>query len=1231
MTASGITHVQTPIVGLVDLALRDPSLADVARRAADRPADLPLVGPASARVFAATALAQAGPLLVVTATGREADDLTAELRGVLGEAVAMFPSWETLPHERLSPGVDTVGARMMLLRRLAHPDDERLGPPLRVVVTTTRSLLQPMAPDVADIEPVTLTVGAEAQLDTGAARVATFEAVIARLVELAYDRVDMVGKRGEFAVRGGILDVFPPTAEHPVRVEFWGDEVSEIRMFSVADQRSIPDIAVDSVVAVPCREVLLTEDVRDRAAKLAAEHPVQENSVPGSVPDMLAKLAEGIPVDGMEALLPLLRTGELSTLSDHLPAGTPLLICDPEKVRTRAADLIKTGREFLEASWSTAAVGGGVPIDIEALGASGFVELDDARSGAREGGHPWWTLSQLSDESALELNIRPAPSARTAQPNPDFQAEIFAMLRAHVATGGYAAVVTPGTGTAHRVVEQLAESDTPATMLEPGSAPKEGVVGVLKGPLHDGVVIAGANLVVITETDLTGNRATATEGKRLAAKRRNVVDPLALTAGDLVVHDQHGIGRFMEMTERVVGGARREYLVLEYGSSKRGGGSDRLYVPMDSLDQLSRYVGGESPTLSRLGGSDWANTKTKARRAVREIAAELVSLYAKRQASAGHAFAPDTPWQAEMEDAFGFTETVDQMTAITEVKGDMEKPVPMDRVICGDVGYGKTEIAVRAAFKAVQDGKQVAVLVPTTLLADQHLQTFAERMAGFPVTVKGLSRFTGPAESRAVLDGMKDGSVDIVIGTHRLLQTAVTWKDLGLVVVDEEQRFGVEHKEHIKSMRTHVDVLTMSATPIPRTLEMSLAGIREMSTILTPPEERYPVLTYVGPHDDKQIAAALRREMLRDGQAFYIHNRVRSIDQAAARVRALVPEARVAVAHGQMPEDLLESTVEGFWNREFDVLVCTTIVETGLDISNANTLIVDRADTFGLSQLHQLRGRVGRSRERGYAYFLYPPEAPLTEAAYDRLATIAQNNELGAGMAVAMKDLEIRGAGNVLGVEQSGHVAGVGFDLYVRLVGEAVEAYRAAADGKTIPAVEEPKDVRIDLPVDAHLPPDYIASDRLRLEAYRRLAAAADDVAVDAVIEELVDRYGPLPSAAQRLIAVARLRLLFRQYGITEVSAISESTLRLSPLQLVDSQQLRLKRLYPGAHYRATTSTVQVPIPRAGSGVGAPRIRDLELVATVAGLVLALDGKPQEGVDITKFGGAEMSDKRQGT
>ncbi|WP_255788503.1 TRCF domain-containing protein, partial [Mycobacteroides abscessus] len=443
------------------------------------------------------------------------------------------------------------------------------------------------------------------------------------------------------------------------------------------------------------------------------------------------------------------------------------------------------------------------------------------------------------------------------------------------------------------------------------------------------------------------------------------------------------------------------------------------------------------------------------------------------------------------------------------------------------------------------------------------------------------------------------------------------WKDLGLVIVDEEQRFGVEHKEHIKALRTHVDVLTMSATPIPRTLEMSLAGIREMSTILTPPEERYPVLTYVGPHDDKQVAAALRRELLRDGQAFYVHNRVSTIDKAAARIRDLVPEARVVVAHGQMPEEMLERTVQGFWNREYDILVCTTIIETGLDISNANTLIVERADIFGLSQLHQLRGRVGRSRERGYAYFLYSPEVPLTETAYDRLSTIAQNNDLGAGMAVAMKDLEIRGAGNVLGVEQSGHVAGVGFDLYVRLVGEAVEAYRAAADGKTVLTAEEPKEVRIDLPVDAHLPTDYIGSDRLRLEAYRRLAAAADAAQINAAVEELTDRYGPLPLPVQRLVAVASLRLLCREMGITDLSVVG-TNIRIQPLPLLDSAQLRLKRLHPAAQYRATTSVVQVPIPRAGDGgVGSDRIRDLELVHMIAELLIALSGRPAGSVDIT--------------
>ncbi|QIS22732.1 transcription-repair coupling factor [Nocardia terpenica] len=1189
-----------PLAGLAATAGADAALTQVASLIGRTPVQL--VAPSAVRPFVAATIAATRPLVVVTATGREADDLTVELAEILGDGVALFPSWETLPHERLSPSADTVGRRLQVLRRLTHPDDPVYPEPLRVVVTTVRSLMQPMSGGLGDIEPVVLRVGAEFD----------FDELITRLVEFAYERVDMVGKRGEFAVRGGILDVFPPTADHPVRVEFWGDEITELRPFSVADQRSLAEVEVDAVVAQPCRELLLTEELRLRAAEVAAENPADAALV-----EMLEKLAQGIPVEGMEALLPALRPGELQLLTEVLPAGTHVLLCDPEKIRTRAADLVRTGQEFLEASWTAASFGGAAPLGAHGLdlAASAYRGLDVVHASADACGLPWWTLSPLAadDPAELVLPVLAAPAARGSE---ELIATVFASLRAHVTTGGRAAIVVAGHGTAQRILERLADAEVPAAALDPGAEPVRGLVGVLCGSLHDGIVFDDAKLVVIAESDLTGNRVTAPgEGKKLPARRRNQVDPLALSAGDMVVHDQHGIGRFVEMIERTVGGARREYLVIEYAPSKRGQPGDRLYVPMDSLDQLSRYVGGEMPSLSRLGGSDWANTKRKARKAVREIATELVQLYAARQAAPGHAFAPDSPWQQEMEDAFAFTETHDQLTAIAEVKADMEKAVPMDRVICGDVGYGKTEIAVRAAFKAVQDGKQVAVLVPTTLLAQQHLQTFTERVAGFPVTVKGLSRFTDAAESRAVLDGMAAGEVDIVVGTHRLLQTGVRWKDLGLVVIDEEQRFGVEHKEHIKALRTHVDVLTMSATPIPRTLEMSLAGIREMSTILTPPEERHPILTYVGGYNDKQVAAAIRRELLRDGQVFYVHNRVSSIDKAAKRIRDLVPEARVAVAHGQMNEDTLEKTVQGFWERDFDVLMCTTIIETGLDISNANTLIVERADALGLSQLHQLRGRVGRSRERGYAYFLYPAEKPLTETAYDRLATISQNSDLGAGMAVAMKDLEIRGAGNVLGAEQSGHVAGVGFDLYVRLVGEAVEAYRAAADGRPITTEDEVKEVRIDLPVDAHIPPDYIASDRLRLEGYRKLAAAQDDSALAAVVEELVDRYGPLPVEIGRLVSVAKLRLLCREYGIAEVG-VTGTTLKLSPLQLPDSKQLRLKRIYPSATYRPTTGIVQLPLPRVEDSVGAGRIRDVRLLQYVADLLLALDGKPQGTVDL---------------
>jgi transcription-repair coupling factor (superfamily II helicase) len=1193
----------TPLAGLAKIALGDAVIAQVTEALGRHHLDI--VAPAPARPFVAAALAERTHLLLVTATGREADDLTAELQEMIGDAVAQFPSWETLPHERLSPSADTVGRRVEVLRRLARPDDRSYGAPLQVIVTTVRSLVQPMAPGLGEIEPVTLRVGVEHD----------FDGLIQRLVEMAYTRVDMVGKRGEFAVRGGILDLFSPTADHPVRVEFWGDEVTELRAFSVADQRSLPELDIDAVIAPPCRELLLTEDVRDRAAQLAVD-----NQADAALVEMLDKMSAGIPVEGMEALLPVLRPGQLQLLTDVLPESAHVLLCDPEKIRTRATDLVRTGQEFLEASWTAASIGGAAPLDTSVLkgdgidlGASAYRSLSQVRESAETTGLPWWTLSPLASGNGeeLELAVTPAPQVRGSD---DLLSELFVSLRAHVTTGGRAAIVVAGAGTAHRVLERLREAEVPAAELAPGTEPPRGQVGVLRGSLHDGLVFPGddstAGLVIVTEADLTGNRVAAVgDGKRLPAKRRNQVDPLALTAGDMVVHDQHGIGRFVEMVERTIGGARREYLVIEYAASKRGHPGDRLFVPMESLDQLSRYVGGELPALSKLGGSDWANTKRKARKAVREIAGELVQLYAARQAAPGHAFGPDTPWQKEMEDAFAFTETHDQLTVISEVKADMEKAVPMDRVVIGDVGYGKTEIAVRAAFKAVQDGKQVAVLVPTTLLAQQHLQTFTERMAAFPVTVGGLSRFTDAGDSKEIIAGMADGEIDVVVGTHRLLQTGIRWKDLGLVIVDEEQRFGVEHKEHIKALRTHVDVLTMSATPIPRTLEMSMAGIREMSTILTPPEERHPILTYVGAYADKQVAAAIRRELLRDGQVFYVHNRVSSIDKSAQRIRELVPEARVVVAHGQMNEDTLERTVQGFWERDYDVLVCTTIIETGLDISNANTLIVERADSLGLSQLHQLRGRVGRSRERGYAYFLYPPEKPLTETAYDRLATISQNSDLGAGMAVAMKDLEIRGAGNVLGAEQSGHVAGVGFDLYVRLVGEAVEAFRAAADGRPITTEDAPKEVRIDLPVDAHIPPDYVTSDRLRLEGYRKLAAATELDGITAVVDELVDRYGPLPEEVRRLVSVAKLRLLAREYGLEEIAVVG-TQLKIAPMALPDSKQLRLKRIYPSAQYRATTGMVQLPLPRAGSGgIGAERVRDVELLQYIADFVVALDGK----------------------
>jgi transcription-repair coupling factor (superfamily II helicase) len=735
------------------------------------------------------------------------------------------------------------------------------------------------------------------------------------------------------------------------------------------------------------------------------------------------------------------------------------------------------------------------------------------------------------------------------------------------------------------MVEVLSAADVPARLAPSlDERPEPAVVHVTTASTEHGFIAEDLQVALLTETDIAGSRSGTKDMRRLPSRRRNVVDPLQLKPGDFVVHEQHGVGRYVEMMQRTVGGATREYLVIEYAPSKRGQPGDRLFVPSDALDQVTRYVGGEAPQLNRMGGADWAKTKGRARKAVRQIAGELIRLYSARMASTGYAFGPDTPWQRELEDAFPYVETPDQLSCIEEVKADMEKPIPMDRLICGDVGYGKTEIAVRAAFKAVQDGKQVAVLVPTTLLVQQHMETFSERYQNFPVTVRALSRFQSDAEVRTTLEGLAAGAVDIVIGTHRLLSGEVRFKDLGLIVVDEEQRFGVEHKEKLKQLRTNVDVLAMSATPIPRTLEMAVTGIREMSTLATPPEERHPVLTFVGPYEEKQIAAAIRRELLREGQVFFVHNKVDSIERAAARLRELVPEARIATAHGKMGEHRLEEVIVDFWEKRFDVLVCTTIVETGLDISNANTLVLERADVLGLSQLHQLRGRVGRGRERAYAYFLYPPERPMTETAHDRLQTIAQHTDLGSGMHVAMKDLEIRGAGNLLGGEQSGHIAGVGFDLYVRLVGEAVAEFRG--DGSAAETVE----MKVELPVDAHLPHSYVPGERLRLEAYRKIASVTSDDELDLVRAELLDRYGALPEPVENLLEVARFRVHARRAGLTEVT-LQGNHVRFGPVELPDSGQMRLTRLYPGSLVKPAVRTILVPKPMTAR-VGGQPLRD---------------------------------------
>ena len=1154
------------------------SLSETSRSAIDSGAET-IVTTSSSIPFLIAHQAAQHPILVVTHSSKRATELAAEL-GEIIEGIWEFPAWETLPHERLSPNSDTVAKRISTLMNIAQA---------RIVVTTARALVQPINAAIDALTPLNLEIGQELE----------FTSLIRELSDRAYNRVDLVERRGDFAVRGGIVDIFPPLSAHPVRIEFFGDEIEELKYFEIGDQRTFAPV-VGPLPIIPCREILITEEIKTRASELKSIYP--------QLREIFAKIEAGIYVEGIESLASVLQPG-MKSLIDYLPEGCEIINVESERIRSRVSDLIATNQEFLEAAWSNAALSSSsdsrtsVPLQTELQNGS-FIELEDIRQEAISKQLVWRNFDLFGYDDDIEIKQFSEVEGFKGKIE-KFIASIMEWQKA-----GFLIVISlEGHGLAERYRDILAEADIPAVITESlHFQPVRTSVYLITTRLQQGVVDADNKLVIVTESELTGARDTRVTSTRMPSRRKRTIDPLELKSGDYVVHEQHGVGRYIELVQRVVAGASREYLVIEYAPSKRGQPGDRIYVPTDALEQITRYIGGEAPAVHRIGGGDWVKAKSRAKKAVKEIAGELIRLYAARTSSPGFAFSPDTTWQRELEDSFAYVETPDQLSTINEVKVDMERPYPMDRIVCGDVGYGKTEIAVRAAFKAVQDGKQVAVLVPTTLLAQQHFATFTNRYSGFPVKVVGLSRFNTSKEISEALSGLAAGTIDVVIGTHRLLSDDVQFRDLGLIVVDEEQRFGVEHKEKLKKLRASVDVLAMSATPIPRTLEMAITGIREMSTIATPPEERHPVLTYVGAYDEKQVAAAIHRELLRDGQVFYIHNRVESIDDAAARIRRLVPQARVAIAHGQMNEVALEQVVIAFWNREFDVLVCTTIVENGIDVANANTLIVERADVFGLSQLHQLRGRVGRSRERAYAYFLYPADKPLTELALDRLTTIAKNTELGAGMQVALKDLEIRGAGNLLGGEQSGHIADVGFDLYMRMVGDAVNEYkRGVIDGVT-----ENIECKVELPITAHLSAEYVPSDRLRLDLYRRLADARESGDIDAIRDELIDRFGPLPAEAERLIRVARLRNYVKSHGITDF-AVQGKYVKVAPLAPSESLELKIQRLYPGSIVKSVTKVLLIARPQTAAweaGDTADEIGDTSLLDWATELAETLLERP---------------------
>ena len=1074
------------------------------------------------------ARARARPTLVVVGDDRAARDLAGDLRAWLSpRAVRYYPSRGVAYESHLAPPPHLVGLRVAALDSLLAAGDrgardDAIGQP--VVVVSAVALSEKVPDPQLRPRSFTLRVGELLDLDECAAQ----------LAGAGYEHVDQVQERGQFALRGGLLDVFPATEERAVRVDMFDVEIESLRWFSTFTQRSLGD--VEQVEIAPAAE--LAVEHRELAEIAAATGAFDSNGDQGSErPD----IAELLPVERFGALL------------DLVGSGAEIIVAAEEELQPALAD-----------HWTDVGAAFG-DRDAKHL----YVSPQSIQATLSERTRVW--LSALASGQEIELRAQAADTAARSL------AEAEPQLERLVRSGYRTVVAFPRRGEGERAAYNLGrlKASWLAEDVDAGRQAIEPSLRFTTASLREGFVAPQLKLAVFPEHRLLRRRRPerAGDGRAPAGARRGALRSFSeLRTGDIVVHEDHGVARFAGFETRTVADVTRDYLYLEYQ------GDDRVFVPTDQLAKISRYVGagagGEHPPLSKLGGTRWETMKARARRAAQELAGELLSLYAERRRRSGHAFEPDSDWQREFEERFPFAETPDQLQAIELVKADMESPRPMDRLICGDVGYGKTEVALRAAFKAAGEGKQVLMLVPTTILAQQHYGTFVERLADYPFTLELVSRFRTAAEQRAAIKGFAEGRIDILIGTHRVLSRDVRAKDLGLLIVDEEQRFGVKQKELLRQLKLRVDVISMSATPIPRTLQMSLAGLRDISVIETPPEGRRPVKTYVGEYEEELVRRAIVREHERGGQGFFLHNRIESIDETAERLRALCPGVRFAVAHGQMAEGELEATMMDYLRGGADVLVCTSIIESGIDIPQANTLIVEHADAFGLAQLYQIRGRVGRSRERAYAYLLYDSAAALTVEAAQRLAALSDYTELGAGFQIAMRDLEIRGAGNLLGDEQSGHVAALGFELYMQMLDEAVRAVEPEGEaGEPLP---EP--VRLDVNVDAYVPADYVPYEQAKIEVHRRVASALEVADVEQLRDELEDRFGPVPAPLENLLALQRARIKFGQAGARTVSFRGER-LAVAPIELDSARARRLREELPSALYESGRAQVSMRVP----------------------------------------------------